>query len=216
MRVVKLTAVAAMLIAGAVLAQADQTNLVENMNIRLYGLWQGGTTTNRNQVVTQAHVTVLDSRQIIQALGAVTGNEFSRRSRLVLITPLNGNTSSMEVRDGDAKVDVTAFFVLEQTGPGVQSSVLNTRSGRSSRTLYSIQRLVLQDAPDVPALSMHFDVNGLAVDSSSNFPVPGPDNRMDISASGNGDRTGTPLVITGSVSISGQALEVVPGNNDNY
>ena len=215
MRVLKLAAAAATLMIGTVLAQADQTNLVENMHIRLYGLSQGGTTTNRSQVVTSVRVTVLDSRRVIQALGTATGNDFSRHSRLVLITPLNGEPSSVEVRDGDVKVDVTGFFVLEQTGPGVHSSVLNTRTGRSSRNLYSIQRFVLQDSPDFPALGTHFDVSGLAVDSSTNFPRPGPDNKLNISAAGNGDLNGVPLVIQGSVNISGQTLEVVPDEDNN-
>jgi len=210
MRVLKLTAVAAMLVVGTILARADQTNLVENIQIRLNGLRQGSTSTNRTQVVTAVNAVVVDTRQVIQALGAATGNNFSSRSRLVLITPLDGvSSSSVQVRDGNNQVDVTGFFVLEQRGAGVHSSVLNTRTGRSTRTLYSIQRFALQDSPSYSGLNTHFDVSGLAIEFSANYPVPGPDNNLRIDVYGNGDRSGAPLVLEGTINISGQTLEVV-------
>ena len=119
---------------------------MENIHIRLLGLQQGDTRTNRNLVVTSVDTTWLGTDDIVQAIAGATGNSFSRRGRLVLVTPMDGGTSSVEVRDGDQSVDVTEFFLLEQVGDSVTGSVLNLRSGNSTQTIYSVQHIALKDA----------------------------------------------------------------------
>jgi hypothetical protein len=204
-------AVAVTLLAAAMLtARADQTNLVENIRIRLTGLAQGATTTNQNSVVTSVETVNLDTRKIIEALGGAIGQNFSAGSQLVLLTPLGGGDSSVQIRDGTAEVNVSSFFSLEPTGAAVTASKTDTVNGKASQTTYSIQRFTLQDSV-FGSLTTHFDVSGLGTDFAANFAVPGSDNRLDVQVSGNGDRNGTPLVIQGSINISGQTLEVVGG-----
>jgi len=212
MKVFKFAAMAALLVIVTAQTRAEQTNIVETIQIRLLGLQQGDTRTNRNQVVTSVDTTWLGTDRVIQSLAAATGNSFSRSSRLVLVTPMDGGTSSVEVRDGDLTVDVTGFFVLEQIGDSVTGSVLNLRSGHSTQTIHSVQHFVLQDAPGYPALNMHFDITGLGNDSSNDFRRRG--NGLNIFGSGAGDRNGASLVIQGSISVSGQTLEVVPDSGD--
>ena len=208
MKTLKLAALAALLALGTAQGRADQTNLVENIHLNLFGLKQGDTRTNRNLVITSVDTVRLNNRAVIQALGDATANSFSRRSQLVLVTPLDGGVSSVEVRDGDTKTDVTSFFGLEQTGTSVTASVLNTRTGNSAQITYSIQRLVLQDAAGLPALAVHFDVSGLGTDTDRTRR--GPSSSLRIDAAGNGDSDGSPLVVQGSISVSGRTLEVVP------
>lgn len=213
MKTLKPATLIALLTAATVTAYADQTNLVENIQINLVGLLQGGTTTNRNTVTTSVNTTSLGNRQVIQALAAATGRTFSQNSRLVLITPLGGGDSSVEVRSGNIHVDVGGFFSLQTVSAAMTSSVTNTRNGNSSSVTYSIQHFVMQDSPFGQTVNTHFDLNGLGADFSANHSIPGPDNNLNMDVAGIGDRNGTPLVIQGSISISGQTLEVVATND---
>ena len=212
MKAFRLAAMAALLVVGTATTHADQTNIVENIQFRLFGLQQGDTRTNRNLVVTSVDTTWLGTDDIVQALAEATGNSFSRRGRLVLVTPVDGGTSSVEVRDGDQSVDVTGFFVLEQLGDSVTGSVLNLRSGNSTQTIYSVQHIALQDAPGYSPLNVHFDISGLGNDTANDFRRRG--NGLTVFGAGSGDRNGAALVIQGSMIISGQTLEVVTDTDD--
>jgi hypothetical protein len=211
MKVMKIAAMLALLaLATTTQSRADHTNLVQTINLRLYGLKQGATTTNRSLVMTSVNTVRLDTRQVIQALAAATANTFSPTSRLALVTPLNGGSPSVQVRDGDVRVDVTGFFVLEQIGTSVTSGIVNTRTGASVQTTYSIQRLALREVEDPSALTVHFDVNGLAVDTTTtNIGRHWPGNGSTIDVTGTGDRHGAPLVIQGTISVIGNSLEIV-------
>ncbi len=198
---------ATLLAIGAAQAYADQTNLVQNVSIQLFGVRQGRTVTNGNLVSTGVDVVRLDTRRVIQVLGEATGNTFSQMSRLVMVTPLNGDSAIFQVRDGDRKVDVTRYLVYEQLSDSVQSLQLNLRTGRSLGVAYSIQRLALQDDGGV-VLSSHFDVNGFARQVDWNGRT-GDD--VSIEVSGVGDREGL-LILQGSIGIFGHQIEVVPGD----
>jgi hypothetical protein len=189
---------------------ADQTNLVQNLQIQLFGVSQGGTFSNAYVTVTSANFTAVDTRRVIAALGTATGNTFSRGSALVLVTPLDGSSATLEVRDGSNHVDVTGFFAKEQIGDSVINSVSSNRSGRSFATEYSIQRLALQNSAGYPDLNLHFDVRGFAVQNSS-----GPGSYLSANVSGTGDRNGSLLILQGSFSVRGGTLEVVPDSGGN-
>jgi hypothetical protein len=204
-------AVAALLIAAAtVTARADTTNLVENIQIHLTGLSQGSTTTSRNTVTTSVDAVNVETAQIIQSLAKATGQTFSKSSRLVLLTPLGGGDSSVQVWDGSVEFDVSTFFSLQTVGAPVTSSTTNTKNGNTTSDTYSVQQFVLQDSYFDLTLNTHFNVSGLGTDVSANHPIPGPDNRLDVNVSGSGDRNGTAVVLEGTVSVSGQTLQVVP------
>jgi hypothetical protein len=199
-----------LLLAAALPSRADHTNLVQTLHLQLLGLKQGATTTAGNLTSTSVDAVPVGSRHVIKALGVATGNSFTTDARLMLITPLNGGNSSVEVRDGDAKVDVSGFFYQVLVSASVSSSTSNSRSGRSSGNDYSIQEFVMQDNPDYPPVSLHFSVRGVTVVSSSSSPVAGSSSELSASVSGSGDRDGELLILQGGVDVKGRALEVVP------
>lgn len=196
------------LLFAAASARGDQTNLVQNIDIDLFGLKQGRTVTNGNVITANAAQAHIGTGNVINALGTATGFTFSRNARLVLINPLTpGLPSSVAVRDGSDSVDVTDFVYISQTGPTVESSVWNTRTGKYISTDYSLRRFILQDAW-FSGVSMHFDVSGLAVRDESNFGGQRSDSLAGVSGVGN--RNDDQLLLQGSVRIRGNNLEVVP------
>ncbi|MBC8094620.1 MAG: hypothetical protein H7Y43_02300 [Akkermansiaceae bacterium] len=210
MKILK-TAIALLLTAGAVQCYAQQTNLVQNLSIQLYGIKEGRTTTNFNYATTGVEIVRVDTRQVIQALASALALPVSSAGRLVLITPLSGGDVSVQIRDGEnTPIDVSSFFELQPLSGSVQSLQRNLRTGRGIQTDYYIQRVALKDTGDY-SLSLHFDVSGVSVGSST----PGAPNRpgANISAdvSGAGDRNGNLLILQGSVGVHGHTTEVVDG-----
>jgi len=204
-----LSLAAALAMATTVSAWADQTNLVQELSIQLNGIKQGPTTTVRNQVITSLDSARVTTRQVVEALGTATGNTFSQSARLLVVTPLAGGYSSVVIRDGGNSVDVSSFFTHTQQGGEVTSSVLNLRSNRGVTNAYGIQRFALADSPWLGAVGMHFDVSGIAVDTSTtDASAPGSETNADVV--GSGDRGGTTLILQGTIRIRGHALEVVP------
>jgi hypothetical protein len=193
---------------GVLQLQADQTNLVQNIGIRLLGVEQGGIVSTRNLVGTNVDLVRVNTHRVIGALGTATGNAFSPAANLVLVTPLDGGVPAVQVRDGATTTDVTGFFGLATTSGSVQSSLQNRRSGRTQQTTYNIQRFVLQDN-GAQSLALHFDVNGFATENSTSHS-----NNLNIDASGSGDLNGNLLIIQGSINVFGNTLEVVPGGGN--
>jgi hypothetical protein len=212
MKALKLPALIAVLVLGILQAHADQTNLVQNLNLRLFGYQQGGTTTNRSLVVTSVDTVRMDTRQVMRALAAATANTFTPASKLVLVTPLDGGAPAIQVRDGENTVDVSGFFIWEQIGEAINSSVLNTRLGASVQNTYRLQRLVLQDAEGCPALPEHFDVRGLATKTTTTSGR-GAGESLILEVVGTGDLNGEFLIIQGTISAFGGQLEVVADNS---
>jgi hypothetical protein len=210
MKILQLGVLAAALAVTTLQSRADQTNLVENIQIQLLALKQGDTVSNRNQLFTGVDTVRVNTRHVIQALGTSIGMTFSNTSRLVFITPLNGELAQVEVRDGDVHTDVTGFFILEQIGDSVTSSILNTRTGRSAQVKYNIQRFALTDMDGFGSLGTHFDVRGFGTDASTDPLRRGLGNTFQIDVAGNGDHNGEVLVIQGSILFHAPSLEVVP------
>lgn len=208
MKAIKLAVFAALALACAGKVQAQSTNVVQNLNIQLFGISQGGTSTFGRTVTTNVNLAQLGNRQIIQALGTATGTSFSQLSRLVVVTPLGGGYTSVQVRDGNnAPVDVTRFFVLEPWSDSINSGVADTRTGRSTSLNYEVLHIALVDS-DV-ALNLHFNMSGIATVNGTSAPNTTPSSTIDANVSGSGDRNGNLLILQGSVDIFGRTLEVV-------
>jgi hypothetical protein len=198
------------LLTVAVTGYAQQSNLVQNINIHLLGLKQGGTSTNRSIISTDVDFVRVSSRQVVVALGAATGNSFSWGARLVLVSPLDSGDRHVEVRDGDKKVDVTGFFSIEPVSDSVQRSELNTRTGRYFANDYFIERFALHNN-EGSAVGLHFDVRGFAIETSSNGIDRQPGGNLRLDAAGSGDRNGVLLILQGFISVTDGALEEAEG-----
>ncbi len=195
--VLRLAAAAALVLWVPVQANADQTNMVETLSFRLFGMEQGGTTTNRHIVTTEVDGVSLGKAEILQALGAATTNTFSTGASLVLITPVAGGAESFAVRDGSNSVDVTAFFVHQVLSKPLVRQQLNARTGSWVEEDYTLERFVLGDAEGYPGLTLHFDITGIAVDTESNGSPAFWERSGRGGFSGKGDQNGVDLLIGG-------------------
>jgi hypothetical protein len=120
------TAMGLLLMVGTIQCCAQQTNLVQNLNINLYGVKQGRTTTNGNSVSTGTDVVRINTRNVVQALAESTGIPFAAGSRLVLVTPIDGAPPAIEVREqGYEPVDVSSYFELQPMSDSVQDVYRN-------------------------------------------------------------------------------------------
>jgi hypothetical protein len=207
---VKIPALAALLLSTALQSKADQTNLVQHLSIRLSGITQGPTETNKNVVKTSADFARVGTADVIKQLGIATGNSFSDQADLVVVTPLPSGSSSIVIRDGNSSVNVSSFFIYEVKSGFVTSSQSNLKTGRTSSTDYSVQRLALIDSPNYPLLSLHFDLQGIAVEMSTTGPSMATRTELDASVSGWGDQEGKLLLLEGTFRVHGYSLEVVP------
>jgi hypothetical protein len=207
MKQLKLTTLTMMVGLAVLQSYADTTNVVQNLSIRLFGVTQGGSFSNSSVAVTRADFVLVDTKRVIGVLGAATGNSFSPASTLVVVTPLGGGSSSIQVRDGANAVDVTSFFAHQVLSGTVESSLTSLRFHRSLTTDYSIQQFALQDG-NGSALTLHFNVSGFTTESS---PNGGQSSSLVISAAGSGDQNGKLMILEGSVSVRGGTLEVVSG-----
>lgn len=211
-------AISALILAGVTqsgMAQIPQTDEVLVLNVNLDAFSQGSTTTNRTSIVTPALVSEVTSRDIIQVLGVATGNTFSRKARLVLLTPTNDLEDwTVQIRDGsNAPVDVTGFVGHQKGSPSVTSTWVTKANGNAGEVEYSVDGFSLHDQAGFPTLSLHFNVSGFTVSSSKgavkNRVVVGQIDRIAAQVSGSGDSNGNPTVITGSIHAEGIGTEVV-------
>ena len=198
-------------LAWATQVHAQQTNLVQNLSVDLFGFAQGGSSSFGNTVTTNINVVHVGTREIIQALAAATANSFSSTSKLVLVTPLGGGSLAVQVRDGaNTPVDVSDFFVVQVLTGSVNASVLNTKNGHGTSVSYDVEAFTLQDA-DGATLNVHFGLMGIAT-SNSSTPHFGPQSPgTSANVSGGGDRNGKLLILQGSINTFGNTLEVTDG-----
>lgn len=203
----KIISVAALFMAG--LAQTNfaqaQTNEVLSLNIDLTAVSQGPATTNHQGTITDLQCSRITSRSIIQVLGTALGDTFSRRAKLVVVTPTNSLENwTIQIDDGtNAPVDVTGFFG-HQPGSVSVSGTKTDRKGNASVTDFSVDSFSLLDQTNSPALTEHFSVSGFTVLESKavvkhHGTVVGQSVNISAQVSGAGDNKGTPTVITGSI-----------------
>src|ERR1017187_10574877 len=95
MKIVPMAAMAALISLGVPQAHALQTNVVQGLSILLGGVQPGGPVTNRSSITRGIASARIETRQVIQALGAATVKTFSQQARLVIVTPLGGGNSSI-------------------------------------------------------------------------------------------------------------------------
>jgi len=213
----RIVPLAAFMLAGAAqtMQAQTQTDEVLVLNIQLNAVSQGPTTTNRAGVVTTSvQVHRITSQDVIQVLGAATGNSFSTNAQLVLLTPTNDlDTWIVQVRDGNAQVDVSGYIAHQPGAAEVGSSSFNPRTGNASGADYGVDSFVLQDQWGFAPLSEHFNVSGLTITSSRGVvrggKVVGQVDRVDAQVSGTGDNNGNATVIQGSVHAVGNSTEVI-------
>jgi len=207
----KLAALATLLSLAAMTAGADQTNLVRHLSIQLIGLRQGDSSTTRNVTTTSVDRVRVDTRDVIDAISAVTGVKFSAQAQLVFITPLPNGYPSVAIRDAGASTDVSPFFGYEKVSQAVGKSTANAKTGKYAGSSYSIQRFALQDFEVYGALPLHYNVSGVAVEEFSNAANPGPRDDLEADVSGAGDNGGELLILQGKIQLHGYTLEVVAG-----
>ena len=193
-------------------AWADQTNLVRNLNIQLAGYQQGGTTATKNVTTTTADKVQVATTDVINAFATATGNSFSPAAQLVVITPLSRGSVTIAVRDGGNSVDVSRFLVQSCLSEAVVKYTANSKSGKSSGSTYSLQGFALQDVDGYQPMPLHYVMSGVAVENFMIPAIPGPRSEVSADVSGTGDSAGNLLILQGTIRVTGQTIEVVPGN----
>ena len=200
--------ITALLLAAALqTAPAQVTNIDEALvlDYHLDAVSQGPTTSTTAGVATDVQVSRITSRDIINVLGAATGNTFSARARLVLLTPTNNlGDWTVQIQDGTTAVDVTGFISHQQTSPSVGSAWLANRTRTVGGTEYSIDGFTLQDQAGYPSLTAHFSVSGFTATTSvgevnRRGQVVGQLDSIQADVSGTGDSNGQLLIIEGLV-----------------
>jgi hypothetical protein len=206
-------AVAVILALGTTQGRSDQTNLVQTLEIQLTGLEEGAAVTNGNFAQATMQTEALNTGRVIAALGAATQNTFSRAAKITVTTPLPDGAPSFAVTDGTTSVDVTGFFIYQQLGDSVDTWQLNLKTGRGSSTVYSLRQFILEDysRPGYPALTLFFNVTGLAVDSTMTRTVFSAGDGLNATVTGLGELKGNALLLQGNIALVGDTLVVVPG-----
>jgi hypothetical protein len=212
MKTLKLAAVSTLLL-YALPSMAAQTNLVQNISIVAKTISQGGSVTNGTLVTTGVNKGLLTTANIIQTLGASTGDSFASTAKLLLVSPLPSGSASIVVRDGTNEVDVTGFFVDQIRSDTMEGSVLDTSTGKMKATDYDIQRFQLVDQGGFPNLDTHFDARGVTVTKSKTLvngagAVIGQAHQVLAVLAGDGDRNNTNVVMQVSIKILGGVIEV--------
>jgi len=210
--------VAALIMAGAAqtcLAQT-QTDEVLVLNFDLTALSQAAVTTSSDGLMSEVQVTKITSKSIIQVLGTALGINFSHKSKLLALAPTNFlDDWTIQVQDGtNVAVNVSGFFGHQPGFPSVGGAWINTKTGVSGVTDYSVDSFSLQDQGGYPTLTTHFSVSGFTILDSRTVlnrkgAVVGQDDNISAQVSGTGDNQGNPTVITGSVSAEGVGTETV-------
>ena len=212
---IKYTVMAACVSLASMHAWGDQTNLVRNLGINLVCIAQGGSTTAGNVTTTSVDKVKVGTDDIIAAIGMATGVNFSSNADLVVIMPLSLGNTTVAIRDGGNSVDVTPFFAHSHLSEAVQKSTANHKNGKANGSNYSLEQFILQDSDAYQPLGLHYTLSGVAVENFTIPAIPGPRSELSAEVSGTGDSGGNLLIIQGTISITGQTVEVVPGNGGN-
>lgn len=211
MRSILRAAVMALIAAlGTSASLADETNVVQTLDFQLNGFQQGASKTNGNVISTRVAGVRVRTRDVINALSSATGVAFSKSASLVVVTPLGGGTSSIQIRDGTTTVDVTTFFSYQAVGGVVSASETNLRTGRAAGDDFSIQAFTLTDSPGYNPLGLHFDLRGLA-EQTWTTTAQGTRTELSAEVTGSGDSNGNTLIFQGLVRVHGYSLEILSG-----
>ena len=213
MNQLRLTAIAALFAVAAFRTNADTTNLLQDVSVQLTGYRQGVPRTNSTSIIVGVDPTFVGTASVIAALGAATGNSFSSGAHLVSVTLVAGGDSAVQVRDGGNTVDVTMFFSYQQFGDTLVTSITARRTGRTQESDFSVQRFALHDSGGFPALTLHFDVQGITEnDDTSVGGSSSPGSDITGNVVGTGDRNGRFMIMQGFIVLRGHTIEVVSGD----
>lgn len=199
---------------GSSQINAAQTNLVQNLSLKLVAYSQGLSTTNKNIVNENLNTGTISTKQVISVLGTATTNDFSSSAALVVVTPLVGGTNgtpSIVINDGSNSVDVTSFFNITNYSNEAHSATF--KSGTLvTETRYRFRGFDLVDNTNYPSLGLHFATAGLWTDSInpivSRAGVLGYNSEVTFTVNGKGESGSTKnLVLTGTISLgSGKVI----------
>jgi hypothetical protein len=214
----KIIPTAALLMAAALQTAPAQTTNIDAalvLNFNLNAVSQGPAVTTSAGVSTDVQVSRITSRDIIVVLGAATGDTFSPKARLVVLTPTNDLENWLvHVQDGTKDVDVTGFIAHNPGSASVGSAWVQRRTGAAGGTEYSIDGFGLQDQAGFPALSKHFSVSGFTATTARGEvnrrgQVVGVIDSIDADVSGTGDSNGELLIIEGTLDADGIGTQPV-------
>ena len=217
----KLWSIAFLAITSIVGVQSAQTNLVQALNFKFTIITQGATVTNGNLVSFSAVKQSVVTKDVINWLGVATTNVFIN-GQLLVINELNTLISNNHIivrtatRTTTNDVDVSDFF-----GSFTYASTVNNFSYNNSNnivnpgTYYGYWGFYLRGDSNHPLLPANFEVTGLGIDAVSYITAPkkkvvlGVGDLFSITNSaGTGQFNGAPFLVTGSIIISGKAIEV--------
>ncbi len=215
-QLLRMGAVAMILACGTMQIRADQTNLVQTLEVQLTVMEQGAPVTNGNFAMLVPVTRTVGTARVIAALGAATGYSFSKAATITVTTPLPEGPPTFVVTDGATSVDVTGFFTYQQLSDSLESWLVNLKTGRTSWATYSVCRFMLEDYTGYPSLNLHFDVTGLAIESLYGtavvLPGIGPANGLSATVTGTGDLNDIPGIIQGTFAFHGYTLVDVPSS----
>jgi len=221
----KLGALAIMMIAGAAQTNAATTNLVQNIGFNLVFYEQGtNLSTNLPTDLSLKRLRVT-TKDIIAALGTATSNSFSADARLVLVTDLasTNGAGTIEIQEGTNAVDVSSYFTETNSAFSVTGSFykggdngwmvgLDNDSHHDGKLAGSITYDILHLTLAGPKLKARLDVNGFNATTQTTLANNGTSISVDetiASVAGTGaDVDGTPAIIQGSITILGHDMAV--------
>jgi hypothetical protein len=165
----RITIAAAAVLVAATQAFGAQTNLVQNINLKLTVYTEGDTTTNSTTINTPVVKMNRTTQDIIQLLGEALTNSFSTSAKLQLVSPLDDGESKIVVQDGTNQTDVTEFFSYdEESSDSVHGRQITIGTGAVKGIEYSIIEFSLHDNGPLK-LNAHFNVTGLATVKSASI-----------------------------------------------
>jgi hypothetical protein len=179
-----------------------QTNIyiALNANFRLTAEVQATPQTVTNVTIT--------TRDLIQAIGAATGNHFSPHARLVLLFRDIGGVPFFVIRDGTNELNTAEFLTASQNSTPL-ARLHQRPKGVVTGTVYCEEGFRLDNLMD-----WDFEVQGFNVAQQSNrgnkgelLPVYGPTS-LQIHVLGPGTVAGKPAIVQGLFLASGRKLEL--------
>jgi hypothetical protein len=206
----KLTAISALaLLAGTARMQAASTNVVQYINCALTLLEQGPNKYPHAGLTIMATSKVkLITKDIIAVLGTATGNHFTPHARLLRVININNTSNTtIEVRDGTNRVDVTSLISITHSSTAVNVGATNSRTGIDNFATTDILRLNVSGTdPFSLRLSGLCTTRHTSI-SNGNTMFGVSELRGDLTGTGT-DSWNVPAIVCGNVNIFGHIKEV--------
>ncbi len=209
-------AILALTAASSVFA-VGSTNVIQNIGVQLTFLTQGSYRTNfpkTNNISSTVSRKVYATKDVIAWLGAATTNSFPPGAKLVFVKHVNsgGESSSIEVRYGTNRVDVSAFFANTTSSDEFHAATYNTVTRLTTGKTYEIFHLVLSNPTHyhlVPAFALQGGATVTYVTARVGSTSVSADTLSAPNLAGTGtDPDGNSVLVFGSLSVVGTQTEV--------